>query len=82
MRVEIYSRPGCGYCENAKDIFKQKGVHFVEYSIGSGFSREAFFEKFPNEKTVPQIVIDGEHIGGYTQLTEWMKEHDTGNLHS
>lgn len=80
MRVEIYSRPGCGHCESAKEVFKQRGVHFVEYSIGSGFSREAFFEKFPDSKTVPQIVIDGIHIGGYAQLTEWMKENDSGNL--
>lgn len=76
MKVEIYSRPGCGYCDAAKDIFKDHGVHYIEYGVGSGISKEEFYEKFPGCRTVPQIVIDGKHIGGYGSLTEWIEHND------
>lgn len=76
MKFEIYSKTGCAYCEQAKKLLEEKGVHYIEYGVGSGISREAFFEKFPGVKTVPQIVVDGHHVGGYENFIEWIKEND------
>ena len=42
------------------------------FKMGEDISRDAFFEKFPNAKTVPQIEINGEHIGGYNELEKWL----------
>lgn len=77
---EIYSKPNCPYCDAAKAVFRANDVHFYEYVVGMDVSREEFFEKFPSAKTVPQIVINGHHVGGYTDLTEWMKTNDLRNL--
>lgn len=78
--ITIYSKPGCGYCDAAKDIFKKTGVQYTELMVGSDLTREQFFERFPGAKTVPQIIIDGQHIGGYDNLTEWMEHNDLRNF--
>lgn len=77
---QIYSKPNCPFCDMAKDTFKNMGVHFDEYVVGSDLTREEFFEKFPGRTTVPQIVVGGQHIGGYDNLTEWMKTNDLRNF--
>lgn len=77
---EIYSRPNCPYCDQAKDVFKKLGVQFEERVVGSDLTREEFFEKFPGKRTVPQIIVGGNHIGGYSDLTEWMKDNDLRNF--
>ena len=77
---EIYSRPNCPYCDMAKDVFKKLSVPFEERVVGSDISRDDFLEKFPGCRTVPQIVVGGSHVGGYTELTEWMKENDLRNF--
>lgn len=77
---EIYSRPNCPYCDMAKDVFKKLGVQYEEKVVGSDISREDFFEKFPGVKTVPQIIVGGNHIGGHSDLLEWMKDNDLRNF--
>lgn len=69
MSIVIWSKPGCGYCEAAKNLLKQKGLSFEERKIGDGWSREQLLEAVPHAKTVPQIFIDGKLIGGYTELS-------------
>jgi glutaredoxin 3 len=78
--IEIYSKPNCPYCETTKSTLKNQGVHFYEYVVGMDIPREEFFQKFPNARTVPQIVINGHHVGGYADLTEWMKTNDLRNV--
>lgn len=78
--IDIYSKPNCPYCDKAKMVFKGYRVQFNEYVVGSDISREQFFEKFPGKKTVPQIIINGQHVGGYDELTEWIKENDLRNV--
>lgn len=76
MIVEVYSKDNCIFCTRAKDLLNSKGIRYVEYNIDRNFTREEFLQKFPNAKTVPQIVIDGEHIPGYDHLSEWMVNYD------
>lgn len=80
MNIEIYGRPGCSYCNMAKDLLNKKGLHYTEHVVGSTMTREEFFEKFPEAKTVPQITIDGRLIGGYDKLTEWMNDYDNSKF--
>jgi len=80
MKIDIYSKPDCVYCNRAKDLFNQKGLQFNEHVVGSDITRDDFIIMFRGAKTVPQIVIDGKHIGGYDNLTEWVKTNDNASF--
>ena len=52
----------------AKTLLEQKGIEFEEKKIGEGYSKEDLLEAVPNARTVPQIFLDGELVGGFTEL--------------
>lgn len=67
--VEIYSSPICGFCHAAKRLLKQKGVAFTEIDVLTDPPRKAEMIKRANGgRTVPQIFIGGEHVGGCDDL--------------
>lgn len=68
--VEIYTKAFCGYCARAKELLRSKGVEFEEYDITMGGPKRAeMLERANGGSTVPQIFIDGQHIGGCDRLT-------------
>lgn len=68
-KVEIYSSPFCGYCARAKGLLSRKGVEYVEYDVLADSSkREEMVERAHGRTTVPQIFIDGDHVGGCDDL--------------
>lgn len=71
--VLIYTKDNCPYCVSTKTLLKQKGKSYTETKIGIDIRREDFMSLFPNVKTVPHIIINGEQIGGYDKLTEWLE---------
>jgi glutaredoxin 3 len=67
--VEIYTKLGCGYCARAKRLLDQKGVAYDEYDITlGGEKRQEMIQRVPDARTVPQIFIGGNHIGGSDDL--------------
>jgi glutaredoxin 3 len=52
----------------AKTLLKNKGIVFEERMIGVNWTREQLLESIPQARTVPQIILNGEYIGGYDQL--------------
>ena len=68
MKVEIYSKPQCPYCDMAKRLAEQKGFDLTYKMLNEDFDREALMETFPGARTYPQIIVDGEKIGGYTEF--------------
>lgn len=68
--IEIYTKPSCTYCMQAKILLKGLGIEFTESRIGNHITRDEFIAKFPDARTVPYILIDGEAIGGYEQLKQ------------
>lgn len=68
MNVEIYTKPNCGYCTQAKKFLEEKGLLYSEYIFEKDFTREFIVENFPTAKTYPIILIDGTNIGGYDSL--------------
>ena len=70
MDVIIYSKVSCSYCDRAK-IKLQKHNPKI-YILDKDYTREEFFEKFPNAKTFPQIIINNNHVGGYHDLKKWL----------
>lgn len=68
-RVEIYTKDWCGYCERAKRLLGEKGVDFEEYDISlGGPQRVEMIDRSGGRSTVPQIFIDGVHVGGSDDL--------------
>jgi glutaredoxin 3 len=69
VKVEIYTKDFCPYCIRAKELLHNKGVDFIEYTVGDDpVKRATLREKSRGSSTVPQIFIDGEHIGGCDDL--------------
>ncbi len=68
MRAIIWSKDSCTYCVQAKRLLEQKGIEFEERKIGEGWTKEQLLEAVPNAKTVPQIFLDNELVGGFAEL--------------
>lgn len=70
-KVEIYTKFTCPYCARAKALLDKKGAVYEEYEISMGGpKRTEMLERANGRTTVPQIFIDGAHIGGSDDLAE------------
>jgi glutaredoxin 3 len=68
-KVEIYTKFLCPYCSRAKSLLSEKGAAFEEYDITMGGPKRAeMLERSGGRTTVPQVFIDGKHIGGSDDL--------------
>ena len=68
-KIEIYTSPICGYCHRAKALLNKKGAAFTEIDVaGDASARDRMVERAKGRRTVPQIFIDGRHIGGCDDL--------------
>jgi glutaredoxin 3 len=68
-RVEIYTTMFCPYCARARSLLDKKGIQYENIDINEDTSkREEMIERAGGRRTVPQIFIDGEHIGGSDEL--------------
>ena len=73
MKIKIYSRPSCTYCDQAKSLLMKCNLPYEEFVVGIHISVEELVEELKrNVKTVPQIVIDKELIGGFNHLKEYL----------
>jgi glutaredoxin 3 len=63
-RIEIYTTPFCPYCQRAKALLANKKVDFVEYDVTDiPGARTEMQERSGGKRTVPQIFVDGRHVG-------------------
>lgn len=68
-KVEVYTRPMCGFCYQAKKLLDAKNVSYTEYNIWEEKGRkQEMVQRSNGGTTVPQIFIDGESVGGCTEL--------------
>lgn len=68
MKAIIWSKYQCTFCDQAKALLQQKGIQFEERKIGDGYTKEDLLEAVPSARTVPQIFLDDQLIGGFTEL--------------
>lgn len=66
--IEIYTTPYCGYCHAAKRLLDTKGAEFSEIDVVDLEKRQAMMSRAHGRYTVPQIFIDGKHVGGCDEL--------------
>jgi len=68
-KVEVYSTTYCPYCVRAKQLLDAKDIDYTEIDVtGDDAARMNLVEKSGGRKTVPQIFINGQSIGGYDDL--------------
>jgi|TARA_B110000259_G_C14026813_1_gene404998 glutaredoxin len=70
--ITVYSKPNCPYCEKAKYLLKSLGLQYEERVVTKDLSVEELYKVLDKQvRTIPQIVIDKNHIGGYNELKEY-----------
>lgn len=83
MTILVYSKNNCVYCNKAKALLKGLGLEYEEKSLEKDFDSDAskLIEDIGKKvRTMPQIKIDGELIGGYNQLIEYFTDKGKVNF--
>ena len=69
--IQVYSGPNCPFCDRAKALLKSKNHAFEEYDVKADADRLAeMLERSGGRRTIPQIFINGTHVGGCDDLYE------------
>ena len=79
-KVEIYSKSNCSYCVMAMNFFDSKNMEYQVYSVDDPKIFSEMMERNPQARTVPQIFIDDQLIGGYTDLIEKYSDKNYGKI--
>ena len=70
MQIKMYTKGYCSFCFAAKNLLAKRGLDYEEISVSGNAMVEQEMRSLTGRSTVPQIVIDGRPIGGYTELVE------------
>ena len=73
-KVEIYSKSNCSYCVMAMNFFDSKGIKYIVYNADDPDIFQEMIKRNPQARTAPQIFIDNNLIGGYTDLIDKYNE--------
>lgn len=80
-KVEIFTGPNCGYCETAKALLREHGLAFDEIDLAASPANMADFKaRLPRVKSIPQIFVDGTHIGGLEDLRLQLADGRIGEM--
>ena len=80
-QIIIYSKDNCGYCVKAKSLLNNLGLTYTEKKIENFLTKEALYEELGKQvRSMPQIKINGELIGGYNQLIEYLMDKKLVNF--
>ena len=75
MKAIVWSKDNCPYCNQAKALLESRNIEFEERNINTfGWSKEQLLEAVPNARSVPQIFLDDELVGGFTELRTKLTE--------
>ena len=66
----VWSKDQCPYCDQAKALLKSRGIEYEERNVSQDWTREQLLEAVPTARTMPQIFIDGELVGGFVELKQ------------
>ena len=72
-KMIIWSKAQCPACEQAKGLLSKSSIEFEERKIGNGWTKEDLLAVVPSARAVPQIIVDGKHIGGVAELTKYLQ---------
>ena len=68
MKAIVWSKDACPFCVQAKALLELRGIEYEERNVSQNWTREQLMEAVPTARTLPQIFLDDQHIGGFTDL--------------
>lgn len=68
--IEMFSGPGCAYCAQTRTLLATRGYPYVEYDVVEPAHLEEFGRRLPRTRALPQIFVNGEHIGSFEDLQQ------------
>jgi glutaredoxin len=74
MTAIVWSKDNCTFCDQAKALLEQRNIAYEEKKIGYGYTREDLLEAVPTARTVPQIFVNKNYVGGFTELRKYIEE--------
>jgi glutaredoxin 3 len=70
MKAIVWSKDQCPYCVQAKALLESKGIEYEERNVSKDWSKEQLLEAVPTARTLPQIFLDEEYVGGFNELRQ------------
>jgi len=74
MKAIVWSKDFCPFCVQAKTLLESRGIEYEERNVSLDWTREQLLEVVPNARTLPQIFLDEELVGGFTELRKKLTE--------
>lgn len=71
--ITIYGKPQCPFCDKAKNLCEQRGYKYEYKTLGKDYQIEELLETFPGAKTVPQIIINSQKVGGFNDFEDYLE---------
>ena len=76
MNFTVYSREGCPYCTKIQQVLQLTELRHVIYKLDRDFDIDAFYQQFGQGSTFPQVVLNGDNLGGCTETVQYLKENN------
>ena len=76
MNFTVYSRDGCPYCTKIQEVLGLAELKHVIYKLDRDFDRDSFYDQFGQGSTFPQVVLNGDNLGGCTDTVQYLKENN------
>ena len=74
MNFTVFSKEDCPYCDKVKQVLKLTESKFVVYTLGKQFDKDAFYGEFGEGSTFPQVVCNGNKLGGCVDTIKYLQE--------
>ena len=74
MNFAVYSKKGCPYCEKIKQVLDLTKLSYVAYNLGEHFDKKSFYDEFGEGSTFPQVIVDGQKLGGCIDSIKFLQE--------
>ena len=80
MNFAVYSKAGCPYCEKIKKVLTLTNLKYVVYNLGEHFDKKSFYDEFGKGSTFPQVIVDGQKLGGCIDSIKFLQEKKVINV--
>ena len=71
----VFSKDGCPYCTKIQEVLNLASLNYVTYKLGKDFDRKSFYGEFGEGSTFPQVVMNGNKLGGCTDTVKYLQEN-------
>ena len=75
MNFTVYSREGCPYCTKIQQVLQLAELRHVIYKLDRDFDRDSFYQQFGSGSTFPQVVLNGDNLGGCSETVKYLQEN-------